>query len=453
MMEDIKKRVEQFHMLRKGERVLIGLSGGADSVCLAQLLYEWTKEYALTLGAIYCHHGIRGKEADEDGIFVRDFCAERGISFYETSRNVEECARLSHQSVEEAGREFRYESYRAVMEREHYSVLALAHNGDDRAETMLFHLARGTGLSGLCTMEPVRSLGDGRRLIRPLLWTKKSQIEAWLRGKKILWRTDRTNLTDIYTRNRIRHRILPELEEINIRAVAHMGETAEILSEIRDYLKEEEERVYRQSVLRQEISTVVSIPILREQHLYMKKAVLYRCLAEQADGEKDITSVHVDQLLDLMEGETGRSGDFPKGIRVQKEYERLVFSPDEQEEGGEAGEKPDDLDVSMRKFPYNGQEILKNEYTKQFDCAKIRNRLCFRFWQQGDYLYLKEDGGKKKLSRYFIDEKIPPQERGRILLLADGSHILWVVGHRISAYYKVTEKTETILEVTIKNKG
>ena len=107
----------------------------------------------------------------------------------------------------------------------------------------------------------------------------------------------------------------------------------------------------------------------------------------------------------------------------------------------------------MEKIPYTGQEISKNEYTKHFDCAKILNELCLRFWQQGDYLYLKEDGGKKKLNRYFIDEKIPLEKRGQIPLLADGNHILWIVGHRISAYYKVTKQTKEILSVTIKNKG
>jgi tRNA(Ile)-lysidine synthase len=111
-----------------------------------------------------------------------------------------------------------------------------------------------------------------------------------------------------------------------------------------------------------------------------------------------------------------------------------------------------DWEMKTEKIPYDGQEILKKKYTKFFDCGKIENRLCLRFWQPGDYLYLREDGGRKKLNRYFIDEKIPSAQRGQIPVLADGSHIVWVVGYRISAYYKVTEQTEDILSVTIKEK-
>lgn len=454
MINEIRKRMEQFHMLRQGDRVLIGLSGGADSICLAQILSELAVEYELSLGAVYCHHGIRGEEADEDVVFVRDFCAKRRITFFSVEEKVEDRARERHQSVEEAGREFRYETFRIIMEEQGYETLAIAHNGDDRAETMLFHLARGTGIAGLCTMEPVREFSEGTRLIRPLLWTKKSRIENWLRERNISWRTDLTNLSDDYTRNQIRHHILPAMEAVNDRAVEHMGETAAHLSDIHSYLKEEEQKIYDGTVSHREEKLVVHIPSLEKEHLYMRKAVLYRCLTQMAEGRKDVTSTHVSMLLDMLEGESGREACFLKGIRARKEYDNLVlFVEKRDEELLQENIFIENADYTMRKIPYTGQEISKNEYTKQFDCAKILNELCFRFWQQGDYLYLREDGGRKKLSRYFIDAKIPPEQRSKIPLLADGSHILWIVGHRISAYYKVTENTETILEVTIKNKG
>lgn len=453
MIEEIRKEMEQFHMLEQGDRVLIGFSGGADSVCLTQILYELSEQYKLTLGAIYCHHGIRGEEADEDGRFVKAFCQERGIAFYEAEERVEERARRNRQSVEEAGREFRYECFQRVMQEEGYQTLALAHHADDRAETMLFHLARGTGIAGLCSMEPVRPFGQKRRLIRPLLWVKKSRIEGWLMEKQLSWRIDHTNLSDQYTRNRIRHHIIPEMGKVNDRAVEHMGETADAMSEISSYLKEEEEKVYERAVREQDNQITVSVEVLEGVHGYLQKAVLYRCLAEMAGGRKDVTSGHVAQLLDLAKGNAGRKGTFFKGIQVRRTYESLVFSKKEEMQTEEMADFDENLDYEMRKFPYTGQEILKNEYTKQFDCAKIQNGLCFRFWQQGDYLFLREDGGRKKLSRYFIDAKIPPEQREKILLLADGSHILWIVGYRISAYYKVTDQTETILEVTIKNKG
>ena len=460
MVKEIKRQIEQFHMLEKGDRVLIGISGGSDSICLAQMLHTLRPEYNLELAAVCCHHGLRGEEADQDVRFAEDFCRRRNIAFFKVYEDVQARAADKKISIEEAGREFRYETFRSLMEKHDYNKLAIAHNADDRAETMLFHLARGTGIAGLCTMDPMRELFDGRYLIRPLLGIKKSAIEAWLTEKNIPWRVDSSNEEDIYTRNRIRHHVLPELAKINERTAEHMGETAEQLDEICSYLKEEEDRIFEQTVQQTEEELIVSVNILRNYHSYMKKSVLRRCICKMAGGGKDITSSHVKILLDLLEGETGREAHLIKGIRVRREYEFLIFTKEKDGPKSSDGENRENntdiiaqIELIMKKYPYTGQEILKNEYTKQFDCDKILCELCLRFWQEGDYLYLKEDGGKKKMSRYFIDNKIPSGERGRIPLLADGSHILWIVGHRISAYYKVTEETKEILEVTIKNKG
>ena len=453
MQKDIRKKLDQYHMLSKGDRILIGLSGGADSVCLAQILYELKEEFELELAAVCCHHGLRGEEADRDVLFAEAFCRERNITFYKEYENVNRRAENCRISVEEAGREFRHETFQHIMKEHGYHKLAIAHNADDRAETMLFHLTRGTGLAGLCTMEPVREYGEGCHLIRPLLWTGKARIENWLREKNISWRVDGSNEEDIYTRNRIRHNVLPNLKQINDRAAEHMGETAEQLGEIYSYLKEEEARIFHQVVEKRQDGLLIHVPQLKEKHPYMKKAILYRCLCEMEEGRKDITSGHVKILLGLLEGDTGREASFMKGIRGRREYDTLLLYKEKEFVGRNQDRENilNHMDISMEKYPNRGEEISKNKYTKHFDCDKILNGLCLRFWQEGDYLYLREDGGKKKLSRYFIDHKIPSEERGRIPLLADGSHILWIVGHRISAYYKVTEKTRTILEVSIKN--
>jgi len=457
VLKEIKKQIEQFHMLERGDRILIGLSGGADSVCLTQVLFELSKEYNLHLGAVSCHHGLRGEEADEDVRFAENFCRERHICFYKTYEDIEVRALRDKISVEEAGREYRYEVFRRIMKEQGYNKLAVAHNADDRAETMLFHLTRGTGVAGLCTMEPVRDFFEGRKLIRPLLWQKKAEIEKWLQGKSVSWRVDRTNEEDNYTRNRIRHRVIPELSAINDRAVEHMGEAAEQIGEICSYLKEEEDSIFKKAAKKEKERLVISVPLLKEVHIYMKKAFLYRSLCELAESRKDITSGHVKILLDLVEGPTGREAHFMKGIRGRKEYDSVILCKDSREPVENMEKKSEDffkrIELSMEKYPYTGQEISKNEYTKHFDCDKIQSKLCLRFWKEGDFFYLREDGGKKKLNRYFIDHKIPVDERDQILLLADGSHILWIVGHRISAYYKVTDSTKNILEVTIKNKG
>lgn len=454
MRKKIEEKIRQFHMLEPGNRVLIGLSGGADSICLAELLWLWKEKYQLTLGAVYCHHGIRGAEADEDGAFVRTFCEERGISFYEVREKVEERAKRRKISVEEAGREFRYETFGHIMKEEGYSVLALAHHANDRAETMLFHLARGTNLSGLCAMEPVRQGKTGEKIIRPLLWTEREEIEAWLLNRQISWRTDSTNLSDLYTRNRLRHYGIPVLREVNEKAVSHMGETADAVYEALDFIRGQQRELEKRCVTldAEKKRAVIVISLLKEAHRYMQKAVLYQVMAELLGEKKDISKVHVEQLLGLMENQSGKEISLGRGLFGRREYENLLLFFRE-ENGQDKKELLEGIQIKMECCPYTGQEISKNEYTKYFDCDKIKDNLVLRHWQEGDYLYLREDGGKKKLNRYFIDEKIPAEKRKEIPLLADGSHVVWLIGHRISSYYKVTEKTKNLLIIHVQNKG
>lgn len=459
MRKKIELRIRQFHMLEPGDRVLIGLSGGADSLCLAEILCQLREELKLRLGAVYCHHGIRGQEADEDGAFVKQYCDERNISYYSVYEKVEERAKSKKISVEEAGREFRYENFGKIMEEGDYHVLALAHHANDRAETMLFHLARGTNLSGLCTMEPIRNWGNGKKIIRPLLWTERKEIESWLSNQHLSWRTDSTNQSNIYTRNRIRHQILPELQEVNRQAVSHMGEAADAIGEAVDYLQIEQKKLMDSCVewASSGKSARIHLSELKEAHIYMKKGILYQVLAQIAGTKKDISKLHVKSLLDLMEGQSGREINLGKNVYGRKEYDDLILSmKDFGERKREEEEKSlflSNIEMIMEIHPYTGQEISKNKYTKYFDCDKIKDNLVLRYWQEGDYLYLREDGGKKKLNRYFIDEKIPLEERKQIPLLAEGSHILWVVGYRISAYYKVTEQTKHIAIIHLENKG
>lgn len=475
MLTTIKNQIEQFHMLDEGDKVLIGLSGGADSVCLTEVLYLLREEYKISLCAVHCHHGIRGIEADEDALFAQNFCKERGIPFFYVEEKVEERAQKEKISTEEAGRMFRYETFWRLMEQEGCNKIAVAHNANDRAETMLFHLARGTGLAGLSSMEPLRKLSEGKMLIRPLLRTERRQIEEWLSERKIGFRTDKTNLSDIYTRNRIRHHILPEMKEINQQAVHHMGQTAENIGEALQYLKFQEEQAREYCVVREnEKKIMIQLKELFGFHSYLIKSILYHCLAEISDGRKDLERIHVKLLQELAEGESGRSISLPGGVRAKKEYDKLVLYREEKRKtGGQAQSKEEkksvqemeldfrgdrqwteqNLDINVQKFSFEGQEISKKKYTKFFDCDKIENGLRLRFWQPGDYLYLREDGGKKKLNRFFIDQKIPQEERESVLLLADGNHILWIIGYRISAYYKVTAETKNVLSVTIKNKG
>lgn len=461
-MEDaVRKQIKQFHMIDPGDKVLVGFSGGADSLCLLQVLFLLKEELQIELGAVHCHHGIRGETADEDARFTREFCALHQIPFFCVKEEVEIRARKQKISTEEAGRQFRYETFQKIMTEEGYGKLAVAHNANDRAETMLFHLARGTGLFGLASMEPIRELSKGLFLIRPLLSVERKEIEQWLRGKGLSWRTDETNLTDCYTRNRVRHHILPELEQINEQAVAHMGKTAQLIGEAVEYIKSQEAEagtacMIQDAKIRErygQSAIGVKTDVLFSLHPYLQKSLLYQWLAKMSGQKKKLSFTHVSLLQELLDKEGPGQLTLVKGVRAVKEEGILVFYREEEKKQIRCPENASSIQLEMKEFPYRGEEISKKPYTKFFDCDKIKNRLCLRFWQPGDYLFLREDGGKKKLNRYFIDEKIPADQRGQIPLLADGDHIVWIVGYRISGYYKVSEATKRILSVTVKNIG
>ena len=199
--------MDEHHMLTPGDRVVAGVSGGADSVCLLFVLLKIREEIPFSLHGVHVNHGIR-KEAGEDAAYVEQLCSQFGLPFILVKENVRERAAAEKRSEEEMGRLVRYQAFESVMKSVGANKIAVAHNSNDQAETMLFHLFRGSGLSGLCGIRPVRD-----HIIRPILCLERKEIEQYLEERKIAYCKDATNEEDDYTRNRIRHHILPYAEQ------------------------------------------------------------------------------------------------------------------------------------------------------------------------------------------------------------------------------------------------
>ena len=232
--EKVFAYIKKHRMLQDGDRVVVGVSGGADSVCLLFLLLEWQKENPLDIAVVHVNHGIRA-EAGEDARYVETICADRNLPFFLTQVDVRDRARREKSSEEEAGRRTRYEAFDKVAAEWGATKIAVAHNSNDRSETQLFHLFRGSGIRGLASILPVRE-----RIIRPILCLERSEIEEFLAQLKIPYCKDATNDGDDYTRNRIRHHILPYAEQNIVKGcVAHMNQTAELLAETEDYLTQQ----------------------------------------------------------------------------------------------------------------------------------------------------------------------------------------------------------------------
>lgn len=471
VLKKVSDYVKKNHMIMAGDTIVAGISGGADSVCLFFLLLEIRKEIPFHLAVVHVNHKIR-KEADEDANYVEALCKQSNIPFYLYEIDVKQVAKEEKLSEEEAGRKERYKVFEEVLLKEaaytpvgFYGKIAVAHNKNDRAETMLFQLFRGSGIKGLVGIRPVR-----KNIIRPVLCLTREEIEGYLQEKKISYCIDCTNEEDTYTRNKIRHHILLQAQnEICEKAVEHMSTTADILLEAEDYLEEEAEKAFQKCVNDDIEYLTIDCKEFQKIHPYLQKQVVFQIIQSLAFSRKDITAVHIKDIIILIQEKGNKELYLPYQIRVKKQYDQVYFF---QNNSVDLKKQWDDqvvykVDVSPqkkeKKIEVKGLGILEftliqqiekefqapqeNQYTKWFDYDKIKQSLELRTRKSKDFLTINNDNNHQTLKKYMIQEKIPVQKRDQLLLLADGSHILWVIGHRISAEYKVDKDTKNILKV------
>ena len=452
--------MREHEMTAPGDAVIVALSGGADSVCLLTVLKQLaTPEFLLR--AVHVHHGIRGAEADRDEAFAQKLCESLSVPLCVAYCHVPAYAAEHGLSEEEAGRILRYQ----VLEKEAGKweqelpagsrvKIALAHHRDDNAETILHHLLRGSGLTGLAGIRPVQ----GRR-IRPLLCVGREEIRAYLEAGHISWCEDSTNQSPDYTRNRIRSQVLPLLKTaVNEQAEEHILQAGQIIGQADAYLRQQAEEIWQEAVCgREEDLAAIPLTAFARQPEILKTYLIRHMLDQLHPGWKDIGSRHFTAIAELAGKPVGSRLDLPGGLIARTGYETLeivrktkreVSVKTESGADGEIHGRQTVPELHMTVFSrQKDQEIPKNQYTKWFDYDKIKGTLSVRTRRTGDYLIL-PSGGSKTIARYMIDEKIPKEKREQILLLAEGSHVLWVVGFRISEYYKIEEHTENILQVT-----
>lgn len=478
--------IEKNRMIQSGDRILVGVSGGADSVCLLMILKELSEKLDFSLYVLHVHHGVRA-EADTDAWYVEKLCQSLDIPFYLEKVSMLAYARKNKLSEEEAGRVLRYELFAKYREKLNCQHVAVAHHGNDRAETMLFNLFRGSGLQGLTSIRPVRD-----EIIRPLLCLTRDEIEGYLQEKHMLYCEDITNLSDEYTRNKIRHNVIPYAEkEICEQAVSHMSETAEQLMEIQSYLERETWKAFKdcvqpaksEEVLDRHLTKVcIELSRFGTYDIVLQKRILLLCLEKLTPHRKDITSAHIAGILNLLQAEGTASIQLPYKLEARKQYDVLYLGErqdKEREKGaeivlldkGDACRASDEQETMVECFLEDlgllklwliedcdevaslRQNIPKNQYTKCFDYDKISSAVVVRTRRVGDYIICDKDAHQKSIKEYMINEKIPSHERDYMWLLAEGSHVLWIPGYRISEYYKIDKNTKRILKVQIQEEN
>lgn len=465
--------MEKYNMISENDLVAAGVSGGADSLCLLFVLLEYQKRVPFDLVVVHVNHMIR-EDACHDEEFVREICDRKKIPFYVKRADVKNLARGLHMSEEETGRKVRYEAFREALEISKKSEnqrgkIAVAHHQGDSAETVLFHLFRGTGIYGMAGIMPVHD-----NIIRPLLNCSRKEIEEYLVNSGLEWCIDCTNGEDTYTRNKIRHHILGYADkEINDKATEHIAKAALQMVSLREYLEFEVAKMMTEIAETGQESIVIHVEKLKAYPEFLQNQFLLSVMDKMIPGRKDIGSEHIQGIWNLLAKTGTKKMNLPGDLEAVKEYQTLRIkkqkTPDDVENEQKElclieKEKPvwnenstkiyclkdgTRLEISFR-IPEDLERIEENKYTKYFDYDKINNCLSLRFRQSGDYIFFNDKGQKKSLKEYFIHEKIPASVRDKVPLIADGNHILWIVGYRISAYYKITKETKRIIQITIR---
>ncbi len=449
--------MEENHMIMPGDIVIAGVSGGADSVCLFFVLLEMQKEVPFALTVVHVNHGIR-EDAGADARFVQQLCDRQGIQCRYFRADIRKQAKEKGMSEEEEGREFRYQCFRQVLVQALGSAapekgkIAVAHHLDDKAETMLFNLYRGSGLKGLAGIRPVRD-----NIIRPLLSVRRSEIISFLESRKLPFCTDPTNAEDSYARNRIRHHILPRAEEINHNAVKHMSQAAEYIWQAEEYITRQTKMVAVSSIAFFAGQVEIDLDILLKQDVLIQKRLFMYALEQLVHGRKNMTAAHIAGLMHIAGSSGSKETCLPEGLYGVKKYNKLIIKKRIEDEGGYKSYAVNDFEslripnlgiLTIRIFQYIKSQIIPQKpYTKWFDYDKITTSAIFRTGRQEDYLTIDQAGHHKSLKKYMIDVKIPREDRSRTYVLADASHVMWVPGYRISEYYKVSDQTKTILEL------
>lgn len=449
MEKKVWQTIQKFHMCPKGAEIVAGVSGGADSVALLHILQRFAAEQSWKLRAVHVHHGLRGAEADRDRDFVADFCQGLGVPCTSFHFDVRQEAQRRGLGEEETGRLLRYEAFEKTAGG---GLIAVAHNRNDQAETMLMRLCRGAGLTGLCGIRPVRG-----QIIRPLLYCSRSEIEQYCEKNDLHYCQDSTNDENIYTRNCVRNEILPRLETIYPQAAAHMAQTAELLAGEEDYLSRQAQAGFRQAAIKIEADSItLSAAVLAAQHPAMQRRI-FRMAMQALGAERGVGRLHFGLLEQLMEQETGKQLDLPHSITAVQAYGQLILQKNGMPHTGFCyALQPETevfipeaqiyvrLCVSMEKNAENWADGC----TKVFDYDKIDRGLYCRTRREGDFLVIRN--GRKKLKKFFIDEKIPKAQRDRLPLIACGEEILWVTGRRLSEAYRPSETTKRFLIVQIR---
>jgi len=461
-MDRLLETIKVHKLIEKKEGVVVGVSGGPDSICLLHLLCRLREKLELDVFAVHLDHQFRGIEAKKDAEYVAEICEKLGVKSYTFSYDVSKYSKEKGITFEEAGRELRYKLFYKVAGETGASKIAIAQNRNDQAETVLMRLMRGSGLEGLTAIDYKR---DGK-IIRPLLDITRKEIEEYCEENNLKTRIDKTNLQTIYTRNKIRLELIPYIEKnFNSRVIDALWRSANLLRDDSDYLaKAAVEKLNDITLSNNSNNYSLDLKNFGMLHISMKKRVLRRVIDEVKGNLKDISLKHIESIIKLSNrNNVGSKIDLPGHIIVELGYNSIDVKTAEIVKGkiknrdfeyklyiGEitplealnASMKVEIVSLSDR---HNG---IRDKNTIFLDYSKVKGGLFIRNRKNGDKFHPLGMKGTKKIKDYFIDQKIPKEIRNEIPILCDEEGIIWIVGYRMSENYKIDIKPDKVIKIT-----
>jgi tRNA(Ile)-lysidine synthase len=458
----VKRTIDRYQLLNRDDRLIVGVSGGVDSMVLLHLLNAYRKELNLFLIAAYVNHGLRPEESEKEAELVRNESNRLGLPFEYGQFDVREFQRLRGLSLQDAARRLRFHFFRNLVKKNQAQKIALGHNADDQVETVLLRLIRGTGLTGLKGMLPIRQGG----VIRPLLEVWRRDIESFALEKKISFVLDSSNLKEDYLRNRLRLSLIPLIEreyQPNLREV--IFKTSSFLREENDVLEQMAEENTEKFVRKDKGALVFKFQDYQSLHPAMQWRVLQKIMAKTYGDQMEIEEqgLAINQIYEkLRHPSASFLMDLPNGISLEKRYDEIWVG---ERKGKVVGPFEVELQSPGRTFIDEiGKEMVIEEIKKDdlTELVSSSPNLVFladqvldaplrvRNFRPGDRFQPLGTKGAQKLKEFFIDHKIPRFERPAIPLLVSGERIAWVVGYRIDERFKITERTKKILKVEIR---
>ena len=436
MLERFQAYINRYHLIAVGDKVILALSGGIDSMVLADLLLKAKVEFV----AAHCNFHLRGHESDGDDWFVRKFAENRGIQCFVKHFETEKYAAKYGISIEMAARDLRYAWFEQLRQQLGYDKIAVAHHADDQAETFFINLLRGAGLRGLKGMRPQNGV-----IIRPLLWASREQIRKYAVENHIVWREDHTNVESVYLRNRIRNQLLPVFDELQPEARQGLYKSLEHLASENELYRELLQEKLNQIIERN--GEIQSIPHSAFSIQHSAFQLLFEWLRNYGFNTDQCHFIY-----EAMNAGVGNHYDSTTHRLVIGRDELQLFEIEEntsEEIQIEIGEEEilSPVHLQFSKLEKTADFVIdKSLEVAQLDFDKLRFPLTLRHWQHGDRFHPLGMKGSKLLSDFFVDQKFTEWQKQNIwLLVSSNGDILWVVGYRIDDRYKVDNGTKSVL--------